>query len=73
MQNLEPLGSSELHDILDMTVELMKPNPEDVIIDPAMYSAGFLVSASEYLRRNSYKSSFVSLSFNSSILTIPHR
>lgn len=35
-----------------MIVELMKPTPEDTIIDPAMGSAGFLVSASEYLRKN---------------------
>lgn len=33
-----------------MIVELMKPTPEDIIIDPAMGSAGFLVAASEYLR-----------------------
>lgn len=38
--------------IIDMMVELMKPTPEDVIIDPAMGTAGFLVSASEYLRKN---------------------
>jgi type I restriction enzyme M protein len=38
--------------IIDMMVELMKPTPEDVIIDPAMGSAGFLVSAAEYLRKN---------------------
>lgn len=38
--------------IIDMMVELMKPTPEDVVIDPAMGSAGFLVSASEYLRKN---------------------
>ncbi|PGX34595.1 DNA methyltransferase [Priestia megaterium] len=38
--------------IIDMIVELMKPTPEDVIIDPAMGSAGFLVSAAEYLRKN---------------------
>lgn len=38
--------------IINMMVELMKPNPEDKIIDPAMGSAGFLVSASEYLRKN---------------------
>ncbi|BCB02136.1 type I restriction-modification system subunit M [Bacillus sp. KH172YL63] len=37
--------------IIDMMVELMKPTPEDVIIDPAMGSAGFLVSAAEYLRK----------------------
>ena len=38
--------------IINMMVELMKPTPEDIIIDPAMGSAGFLVSASEYLRKN---------------------
>lgn len=38
--------------IINMMVELMKPTPEDTIIDPAMGSAGFLVSASEYLRKN---------------------
>jgi type I restriction enzyme M protein len=38
--------------IIQMMVELMKPTPEDIIIDPAMGSAGFLVAASEYLRKN---------------------
>lgn len=38
--------------IIKMMVELMKPTPEDIIIDPAMGSAGFLVAASEYLRNN---------------------
>ncbi|ASI34318.1 DNA methyltransferase [Exiguobacterium sp. N4-1P] len=38
--------------IINMMVEMMKPTPEDIIIDPAMGSAGFLVSASEYLRKN---------------------
>ncbi|HDR6298781.1 TPA: SAM-dependent DNA methyltransferase [Bacillus cereus] len=38
--------------IIKMMVELMKPTPEDVIVDPAMGSAGFLVAASEYLRKN---------------------
>lgn len=38
--------------IINMMVKLMKPTPEDAIIDPAMGSAGFLVSASEYLRKN---------------------
>lgn len=37
--------------IINMIVQLMKPTPEDIIIDPAMGSAGFLVSASEYLRK----------------------
>lgn len=34
--------------IIKMMVELMKPAPEDKIIDPAMGSFGFLVEASEY-------------------------
>lgn len=38
--------------IIDMMVELMKPTPEDIIVDPAAGSAGFLVGASEYLRKN---------------------
>lgn len=38
--------------IIDMMVELMKPTPEDIIIDPAMGTAGFLVSASEYLHKH---------------------
>jgi len=38
--------------IIKMILELMKPTPEDIIIDPAMGSAGFLVAASEYLRDN---------------------
>ena len=40
--------------IIKMIVELMKPTPEDTIIDPAMGSAGFLVAASEYLRKNKH-------------------
>lgn len=38
--------------IINMIVELMKPTPEDVIIDPAAGSAGFLVAAGEYLRKH---------------------
>lgn len=38
--------------IIDMMVKLMKPKPEDVIVDPAAGSAGFLVSAQQYLRDN---------------------
>ncbi|MEN0665247.1 type I restriction-modification system subunit M [Caldifermentibacillus hisashii] len=38
--------------IIQMMVELMKPTPEDIIIDPAMGTAGFLVAASEYLRKH---------------------
>lgn len=38
--------------IIKMMVELMEPNPQDIISDPAMGSAGFLVAASEYLREH---------------------
>ncbi|KEI00082.1 type I restriction-modification system subunit M [Clostridium botulinum] len=36
--------------IIKMMAELMKPIPEDIIVDPAMGTAGFLVGAEEYLR-----------------------
>jgi len=38
--------------IIEMMVELTKPQPDDYIIDPAMGSAGFLISAQTYLRKN---------------------
>jgi type I restriction enzyme M protein len=38
--------------IIDMIVKLMRPTPEDIVVDPAAGSAGFLVSAQEYLRKN---------------------
>ncbi|EKY28635.1 N-6 DNA Methylase [Clostridium celatum DSM 1785] len=38
--------------IIDMIVKLMKPTPQDVIVDPAAGSAGFLVSSQAYLRQN---------------------
>ncbi|EKS4343889.1 class I SAM-dependent DNA methyltransferase [Clostridium sporogenes] len=38
--------------IIKMMAELMKPTPEDIIVDPAMGTAGFLVGAEEYLRTN---------------------
>ena len=38
--------------IIDMMVNLMKPTPTDIICDPAAGSAGFLVQAGEYLRKN---------------------
>lgn len=38
--------------IIGMMVELMKPTPADIIVDPAAGTAGFLVSAGEYLREN---------------------
>ena len=34
-----------------MIVHLMKPTPEDTIVDPAAGTAGFLVEAGEYLRQ----------------------
>ena len=38
--------------IIKMMVELMKPTPSDIIVDPACGTAGFLVAASEYLKDN---------------------
>ncbi|MCM1189269.1 MAG: type I restriction-modification system subunit M [bacterium] len=38
--------------IREMMVELLRPTPDDVICDPACGTAGFLVSAAEYIRRN---------------------
>lgn len=38
--------------IIKMMVELMQPLPQDTICDPACGTAGFLVSASEYLVNN---------------------
>ncbi|MDP8219823.1 MAG: class I SAM-dependent DNA methyltransferase [Candidatus Stygibacter frigidus] len=38
--------------IIKLMVELMKPTPTDCIIDPAAGTAGFLVTAGEYLERN---------------------
>ncbi len=39
--------------IIKMMVELVQPTPNDIICDPAMGSAGFLVEAQDYLRRES--------------------
>lgn len=38
--------------IREMMVELVAPVPDDLICDPACGTAGFLVSAAEYIRRN---------------------
>lgn len=38
--------------IIKMIVELMRPNPDDVICDPACGTSGFLVAAGEYLKEN---------------------
>jgi type I restriction enzyme M protein len=43
-------------------MELVQPNPDDVIIDPAMGSAGFLIEAQEYLRKY-YDESFYDEAF----------
>lgn len=37
--------------IREMMVELIQPTPDDLICDPACGTAGFLVSASEYIRK----------------------
>ncbi len=37
--------------IREMMVELLQPTPDDTICDPACGTAGFLVSASEYIRK----------------------
>lgn len=44
--------------IIDMMVELMKPTSDDKILDPAAGTAGFLVSASVYLRKHHYDEIF---------------
>lgn len=38
--------------IREMMVKLIAPTPDDVICDPACGTAGFLVSAAEYIRKN---------------------
>lgn len=38
--------------IIDMIVELMKPTLSDSILDPAMGSAGFLLSSAAYVNKN---------------------
>jgi len=38
--------------IINMMVQLMKPSPKDIIIDPAAGSSGFLVASGEYLQKN---------------------
>lgn len=45
--------------IREMMVELIAPGPDDTICDPACGTAGFLISASEYIREN-YESSMTS-------------
>ncbi len=38
--------------IREMMVELLQPTPDDIICDPACGTAGFLVSAAEYIRNH---------------------
>ncbi|MGO1580115.1 MAG: type I restriction-modification system subunit M [Peptoniphilaceae bacterium] len=38
--------------IIKMMVDLTKPTPSDIIIDPACGTSGFLIGASEYLKDN---------------------
>ena len=38
--------------IINMMVELLRPTPDDTICDPACGTAGFLVSAAEYVRKH---------------------
>ena len=45
--------------IREMMVELLRPTPEDTICDPACGTAGFLVSAAEYVRGH-YESTMTS-------------
>lgn len=44
--------------IIDLMVKLMKPTPQDKIVDPAAGTAGFLVSAAEYLYKYHYNEIF---------------
>lgn len=39
--------------IIKMMVDLMQPTPEDIIVDPACGTAGFLVYAGEYIMKHS--------------------
>lgn len=41
--------------IVDMMVELVKPQVDDMILDPAMGSAGFLLGCAKYLQKNNAK------------------
>jgi len=38
--------------IIQMMVEMMRPTPQDTIVDPAAGTSGFLVAAGEYLQEN---------------------
>jgi len=41
--------------IVDMMVELVQPKIDDIILDPAMGSAGFLLGSAKYLQKNHAK------------------
>lgn len=45
--------------IIDLIVRLMKPTPEDIIVDPAAGSAGFLVASGDYLKENNNDMFFI--------------
>ena len=38
--------------IVDMMVELVKPNCNDIVLDPAMGSAGFLLGSAKYIQKH---------------------
>ena len=50
--------------IIRMIVEMMQPTPKDVICDPAMGSAGFLVEAVKYVKEYHKQDFFVSDNIN---------
>lgn len=49
--------------IVDMMVHLMKPTVDDIILDPAMGSAGFLLGSAKYLQEN-YKKELMNKDVN---------
>ena len=58
--------------IINMMVSMMKPTPEDTICDPAMGSAGFLMSAARYIKEH-YKKELMNVEtkrrYNSSMFS----
>ena len=66
---LSKMGSSKINgqfrtprQIIKMMVAMANPQPTDIIVDPAMGSAGFLVAASEYMHAK-FKDSFLDEEF----------
>jgi len=47
--------------IIELMVALMQPSPQDQIIDPATGTAGFLVAATEYIRKHHGQEVFMDL------------